>query len=111
MATVRILSNRLVLPGGATRRKGDRFDGPTDLLERMVEAETAEWLDGGPEDAAPPEPEPADEAPAPDFASPSAADLAEAEGLSAADFEGAEPSGKTGYTKADVESVLQGQEA
>lgn len=104
MDAVRILSNRVALPGGVTRRRGDRFVGPTELLERMVEAGSAEWLEGGPGDATPPGPA------ATVFASAPAADLAEVEGLAASDFEGVEPSSKRGFTKADVESVAESKE-
>ena len=41
------------------------------------------------------------------FASPKALDLAELEGLNASDFEGADPSGATGYTTADVRAILK----
>lgn len=105
MATVRILSNMVALPGGVTRRKGDTFDGPDELCEKMVRVRAAEWVEGGPAKAD--EPETAPEPPA--FASASAEKLAAAEGLAAEDFAGVEPSGKTGYTKADVESVVEGK--
>lgn len=44
-----------------------------------------------------------------EFGSQSAEDLAVEAGLSADDF-GMEPSGKTGYTKADVEAVIEAKE-
>lgn len=114
MAKVRIVSNRVALPGGVTRRKGDTFEGPLDVLERMVDVGAAEWLEGGPEPEPAPEPEP--EAPepegdAPEFASKSAAELAESEGLTAADFDGIEASGRNGYTKSDVRAALAAREA
>ena len=39
------------------------------------------------------------------FASPAAEELAAAEGLEAEDFGAAEPSGKTGFTKSDVQAL------
>jgi len=41
-----------------------------------------------------------------DFASRAAADLAQEQELTDADFEGVETSGKTGYTKSDVETLV-----
>ena len=58
-------------------------------------------LDEAPE----PEPESEDELTVP-FASNAARDLAYGEGLADEDFAGLKPSGKTGYTKADVEAVI-----
>ena len=44
------------------------------------------------------------------FASPDAEALAEDNGLTADDFDGVDQSGKTGYTKADVDGVIKAQE-
>ena len=44
------------------------------------------------------------------FASPGAEALADDNGLTADDFDGVDQSGKTGYTKADVEGVIEAQE-
>ena len=44
------------------------------------------------------------------FASDAAEQLAKDEGLTSDDFDGVEPSGATGYTKADVEKVVSEQE-
>jgi hypothetical protein len=40
------------------------------------------------------------------FASPAAEELADKEGLEAEDFGAAEPSGKTGFTKSDVQALI-----
>lgn len=105
MARVRIVSNKVVLAGGVTRLEGEELVGPAVSLKALVRAGSAEWVEGGP-DGPESEAEPVMYA----FASAAASELAEAEGLGPADFEGVEPSGATGYTKADVESVLQGRE-
>jgi hypothetical protein len=99
MARVRIISNRVVLAGGVSKAKGEEVVGPAESLHELVRTGSAEWVEGGPVAI---EPEPVLS-----FASASAADLATAEGLTAAEFEGVEPSGKGGHTKADVEAVLQ----
>lgn len=98
MARARIISNKAVTAGG-TLSRGDEVEGV--LAEALVDAGSAEWVEGGPEHVEP-EPEPTVLA----FASDSAAELAEAEGLGPADFQGLAPSGRGGYTKADVQSVV-----
>lgn len=109
MARVRIVSNKVVLAGGVTRLEGEELVGPEVSLKALVRAGSAEWVESGPgaaDDASDPEAAPIMYA----FASAAASELAEAEGFGPADFEGVEPSGATGYTKADVEAVLRRRE-
>lgn len=115
MARARIVSARIYLPDKMLVR-GDILEGSDLELQLLVRGGSAEWVEEGGEEEASVQPSnPKVEAEdrsenekdvGPDFASSSAAVLAEAEGLIAADFAGLEPSGKTGFTKADVEGVL-----
>lgn len=83
--------------------------GPADALGDLVRAGSAEWVEGGPVEAKPVPTASTGTVEAVQFASATASDLAESEGLTAADFAGITASGKTGYTKADVEAALQAQ--
>ena len=68
--------------------------------EQTEDLETFDELDDEPEEEEAPFVEVA-------FASPQAQFLAGSEGLTASDFEGADPSGATGYTTADVRAILK----
>lgn len=74
----------------------ERFDG---LRPAEAEEDVAQWAD-------PPEP-PLEDV---DFASDEAAELAFGEDLEPEDFEGRDPSGKTGHTTKDVRAVIAEKE-
>lgn len=109
MGRVRIVSNRVVRPGRVLTR-GELYDAPDLELQLLVRMGSAEWVEDAPAAVEESEPEEAAEAPeqpeAVAFASPAAEKLAQEKKLSGADFAGVEPSGKTGFTKADVEAVI-----
>jgi hypothetical protein len=96
MARVRITSSRVIRLSGVLV-KGDVLDGPDAELDALVQAGSAKWVSETPEP----------ETTVVGFASSAASDFAAEEGLTAAEFEGIEPSGKGGFTKADVEAVVQ----
>jgi len=73
-----------------------------DITEEELDAE----LSAPPEPDALPEPDPLDPLEGIPFASSSAEELARSRALIAEDFDGVQPSGVTGFTKADVEAVL-----
>lgn len=109
MGRVRIISNRVVRPGRVLTR-GELYDAPDLELQLLVRMGSAEWVEDASAAVEESEPEEAAEVPeqpeAVAFASSSAEKLAGAAGLTATDFAGLEPSGKTGFTKADVEAVI-----
>ena len=112
------------LPGGVVRR-GETVEVSASYAEELAKKNLAEIAeaeiveeesapapeqDSEPEPKADPEPEAepdGDPLEGVTFASGAAKDAAVAAGLTAADFEGVKPGGKTGYVTADVEALAE----
>lgn len=103
---VRVLLRQSVIgTGGDVWHAGQEYAAPADLARQLVgrgAAERVESVSTSPKPKA--KPNPLDGV---DFASDQAAELAMAARLTAADFDGIDPSGSTGYTKSDVAAILE----
>lgn len=91
------------------QRRAERDAHQADVLERHAAANAAALKAEAKAAAGPPENKalnPVVQNKATDFASDEAAELAATEGLTDADFQGKKPSGKNGFTVADVRSLL-----
>lgn len=104
--TTRIKMRRSIFgTGGALWSRGSTYDAPTGIALELIRRGAAVRAEPAAAPVAKPEP-----APNPlegvNFASDQAAELAMANGLAAPAFEGIKPTSKSGYTKPDVQRIL-----
>lgn len=102
--SVRIrLRQSVIGTGGDVWHAGQEYAAPADLARQLVGRGAAELV-ATVATSPKAKPNPLDGV---DFASDQAAELAMAARLTAADFDGIDPSGASGYTKSDVAAILE----